>query len=398
MKRIGLLAACDRDNYGDILFPIIFENYFRNKLSLKFNYYGLIKSDISNLGGPKTDAIKEIKKDENDIIVICGGDTIGIPWAAAFTCFDNSEIEKKTAKFLRKIFKLKGDKLISYYMFKEKMWAMPYNLPKEYIKKSKIIYNCVSSSALNYLEAEYKISVKKTLSEADYIAVREIDSKKILQNIGITKKINVYPDSAILMSIFYPNEVLEKLLKEKFTINYLKKLNDYIVFQIAENYSSGYIQTLIIELKKIYEKTKLKIVLLPIGKAKGHSDQIPLKKIYEELKGKIDIEYIDTENVFETMYVLGNTELYIGTSLHGAITALSFGRRHIALTSKVKKLLEFLSVWSIRETPYFSEIEDLSRDIDLFLKQDLLKIKENQKVALEKADENFQNILKIIKE
>lgn len=399
--KIGVFSAGDRNNYGDILFPIIFRKYFKNKIDLKIKNYGVMESDLSSFGGLKTQSIVDTIKDNNDYIVVCGGETLGANWTDAFLTYD--QYENKFFNFIframNKIFGMNWNIFLRNLILGNKMlnYIMPYNLSYKMYNKTKIIYNSVGGSSINLLKKEYKKYIENTLNTAEYISVRDEKTLINLQELGVKKEINLFPDSAILMSDYFNNENLKELHSKFFKDNYFQKIShkNYIVFQIAENYAKNKIDTIVRELEKIYLKTKYQIVLLPIGKAAYHLDQIPLKKIYKKLKDEIDIIYVETQNIYETMYILGNTQLYIGTSLHGAITAFSFNRRHVALTNKVTKLREFLKTWSLGDN--YIEIENLSLDIAKYLKQEIKNIEEKNRIAKEKATENFKNIEKIIK-
>lgn len=400
--KIGVFSAGDRNNYGDILFPIIFNKYFEDKLEIEIINYGIMKSDLSKFGGLETREITASIKDENDYIIICGGETLGADWTGAFLTYDQfkNKLLNFTFRLMNKIFGLNWNIFLKRVILGNNMekYKMPYNLsPKMYNGKSKIIYNAVGGSTIDLLNNNYKKYLKGILLEAEYVSVRDERTIENLQKLGLEKIINSYPDSAILMSEYYNNEQLKKLCTKNFEKNYLKKIlsTKYIVFQISEDYSKGKIQIIEKELEKIYEATKLQLVLLPIGRAAYHLDQIPLKKIYKKLKNKINIIYIDTQNIYEVMFILANTELYIGTSLHGAITAFSFGRRHVALTSKVSKLREFLKTWSLGD--YYIEINELSQKVQKCLNEDIKNIELKSKLAKDKAIENFENIKKIIK-
>ena len=70
MMNIHVLSAGDRNNYGDLLFPIIIKKYLESKnITTSINNYGVIASDLSYFGALPTfssnDLIANYKKDEN---------------------------------------------------------------------------------------------------------------------------------------------------------------------------------------------------------------------------------------------------------------------------------------------------------------------------------------------
>lgn len=403
--RIGILSAGDRNNYGDILFPIIFQKYFEDISNIEFVNYGIIEADLEYFGGFKSRRIFDIVKEEIDIIVVSGGETLSTPWTGILLSYKRKECINFLLRIIKKIFGLKGDlfnRNIILNLSKEKKevfkeYKLPFDIPKNILKNNiKVIYNSVGGSTINQLSEEYQKEIQKTLDSADYISVRDEKTKLNLEKLDIKVSIKLYPDSAMIMADIFKKENLKELVSDYFKINYFSVLDqkEYIVFQIAEHYAKGKIEKIVEELEKIYKNKKIKIVLLPIGLAAYHSDQVPLKEIYIKLKDKVDIIYIDTKNIYDVMYVLANTSLYIGTSLHGAITAFSFGRRHVALTDKVSKLREFLKTWSLGDE--YVEIENIFSNLDLYLSQDIDEIKKKSEIVRNKVKENYEQIKEVM--
>jgi hypothetical protein len=54
---VHFLAASDRVNYGDLLFPIVFGKVAEKKsLDAEIHYYGIVKSNLSYFGGYPTNS------------------------------------------------------------------------------------------------------------------------------------------------------------------------------------------------------------------------------------------------------------------------------------------------------------------------------------------------------
>ena len=82
--------------------------------------------------------------------------------------------------------------------------------------------------------------------------------------------------------------------------------------------------------------------------AANHDDKIALKKIYKNINDN-RVYFFNKLNVFDIMYCIANCKFFAGTSLHGNITAMSYGVKHIGLNKKITKLDEFLKTWEIKE-------------------------------------------------
>ena len=88
-------------------------------------------------------------------------------------------------------------------------------------------------------------------------------------------------------------------------------------------------------------------LLLPIGFAALHEDNIALKQMQNIYNNFV---LIDKLNIYEIMNLIANSYFFAGTSLHGNITAMSFGIRHIGLNPEIKKLENYLKTWEIKRT------------------------------------------------
>jgi len=61
------------------------------------------------------------------------------------------------------------------------------------------------------------------------------------------------------------------------------------------------------------------------------------------------------------MALIANASLYIGTSLHGVITAMSYGLPYVGLNKKQVKVQQYLKTWGVEE---LSSIQDPDSFID----------------------------------
>lgn len=90
-------------------------------------------------------------------------------------------------------------------------------------------------------------------------------------------------------------------------------------------------------------------MLLPIGRAARHDDIIPLSALHRRLPGITTL--IGENNISETIWIISRAKFYIGSSLHGAITAMSFHTPHTALTRESGKLRSYLEQWETTACP-----------------------------------------------
>ena len=162
----------------------------------------------------------------------------------------------------------------------------------------------IASKTLNPLE---KMILSRILESADYISFR--DSRSADRAAALTKNIvNVVPDTAFDISRMWP-----ELKREH------EDPSGYAVFHINSRYG-GAPEEIASAISNFSCKTKLSVVLLPIGPCHGdieYSQQISkIASVPCEVFGNFELRGFAE--------LLANAEIYIGSSMHGFITAASY--------------------------------------------------------------------------
>ena len=226
----------------------------------------------------------------------------------------------------------------------------------------------------------------------DYVSLR--DKKSFDSIFKMNSKAKLYPDSVSYLSVVWPNSKLEKKVSKKIK-NDLKNIGKYFVIQVKKNRGKYFWKDLTRQIEDIYYKLNLTCVLLPIGYAQGHEDQIILQKIKKQLSTKAIL--IEENSIFDTAFVISNSCAYIGTSLHGIITSISYSTPHMALTDTIVKQIDFLNTW--KTTPIIStNVENLCFNLCKLLNENkTYKVLENSRAEiLKEAKNNFDNIYNLI--
>lgn len=390
---IGLIGAIDRNNYGDILFPLIVESELKRRTNQKINffYYGTVESDLSKYGAHKTRALKDIGNDNLDVGIIVGGEILSATWNRTYLHLQNNKINILFNRIFNKLIGLENaEKRSRKKLELENSMEYPWVLNKSKQNIKKIIYNTVSGTDFSLINKSPE-KFQEELLQADFISVRDSLTKNNLKSIGISK-VSSFPDSAFKMSDIFPIEILEEKISSKVTY-------PHFCFQVGKEFAIGNESIIVEQLSKILSLTDLSIELVSIGAAGLHEDAVPLHKIERKLKDKgfeKRIKYIEG-TIFETMYSIATSNLFIGTSLHGNITALSYGKPSIAIDSRVKKLTEFLKEYSIDEQLYGIDYKDIYKSFDKVMSLELTqKLYDNSVQIKKEIDENFDMIMTAI--
>ncbi|CPR13638.1 polysaccharide pyruvyl transferase family protein [Brenneria goodwinii] len=365
MKKYNIIGAFDRHNYGDILFPLIHTKFIESNCSepVELHYYSLRAIDLSDIGGVKTKAIKELLSpsyslSDDECIIMCGGDILTVDWVNMMGHLSN----KYVYFILRQIQKVLGSSLSNSLVriVCGQKTKYPYIISHDEIA-AKIYYTGVGGSGFELSNSKYIKNVPQMLKNINSISVRENITKMHLSKSGVN--CTLIPDSALIMSDYYSLAELNAMpWKENIDCKNGFSFDDYIIFQTARFNSENKIDDVINELKYIYTATGKSILLLPIGRATGHEDHIILEKIYKLLSNeKIPVGIQNSPHVLNIMSSLAHAKAYIGTSLHGAITAYSYGHKVCAFsTNEVKKLKGFIEAWLVPEDYHMSADSNFS--------------------------------------
>jgi hypothetical protein len=359
MKNIALLGAVDRFNYGDLLFPYIIRNAFsqlKDNCEIKYEVFGIVESDLSRIGAMSTksyqDFIHYIVTTPNINIIIVGGETMSAGWLNLYSYI---------FPFFKYVCKL--DILLHYklnFLF-EKLLIRPLTKYPFVINKSDfknittLAYNAVGGGI------NQKNKIISYLKTATYISVRNKNDYRVLQENHLN--VNLVSDTAILMSNFWDIPKLETLISKD-----LQRPQEYLFFQVNYCFFKKNRRMMIPVLTELYNRFQIPILLCPIGLALGHEDNVGLQWLDERLN--IPHFYVSQPNLWDIMYCIAKSSLYIGTSLHGIITAMSFNTPYIGLNLSTK-ISEHLNTWAIDELKDAVNMENLIEQTHRILSADL---------------------------
>lgn len=371
MKTIYIYSASDRINYGDLLFPIILKQYLSSKGNFKFEIVGNTKSDLTKFGALKTKSYKTLfrsnKNKTQNVLVVAGGEVLSANWAVILSfispCFFEIYHRLPIKSFLNKVARL---------LIGNNKELQPYVLSSDFfLKNYSLIYNSVGGSISD--DSRYIKNIKKSIGNAIYASFRDIDVADQISQITGSEAI-LCPDSAIIMTDYYEDDNTSEY-------------SNYIIFQVGYYKSLNNLDNIAKELIKLQEYTKQKILLLPIGNCSGHRDSKALKKL-EIICKSDDIIFINPNTINEIMKFIANSNLFIGTSLHGVITAMAFNIPYLGLNPRIKKLDNYLKTWAILELNKCIEFNVIYEEARNALKvpcEILKKNSQNQKMLVYKS-------------
>lgn len=317
MGRIALCGVFDIPNYGDHLFPLV----FRNELSQRgydgdvvlFSPFAARKSFVENSQVFSLDDMERMHREQPfDAIVVGGGEIIH--WH----------------RFGQKL-TFGSDDYTDYPM--DKVWLVPCFMKMKY--GVKLLWNAPG------IPFDFEVSreiAHLVFDNVDYLSVRNAFSRRVLIDNGIEpQRITQVPDTGFSLRSIASGRELREAKDAVFP-----GVERYAVFHCNRFIPSDAIPGAVDTLTQLHERG-YRIVLLPL--AYTHGDE----NILQEVRSRLPFEALmarDPLSLIEIIGVLANCSVYVGTSLHGSVTASVFGRTIVGFdyqqTKKTRDLYDQL--------------------------------------------------------
>lgn len=361
-KQISIVGAFDRLNYGDLLFPVLLMRAFESFGVRDFGWvcYSLREGDYLRIGSVETRSLKTLFSERSfqagSVVIVAGGEVLGATWHKLHSYL----LPIKLGALLRCIAGVLSPRLadqVSKWFFSVDSVAPFIFSPKDFNSQVKVAYHAVGGTNLERLNAGIRSEIIAQVQQAHYVSVREGLSKQILEKGTPSWQVPVVPDIAILASEYFPLSFLKQNVSRETHSLIDSHHRGYICFQTGKNQAQGFHRVIATELDRVQSTLGLGVVLLPIGRASGHEDQVALYNIQRMMTTPATMPSV--YGIWDVMFLIARARIFAGTSLHGAITALSFSVPYLGLTNKVPKLEAFLACWSIQELARSTPFEQL---------------------------------------
>ena len=295
---IAICGTFNIENYGDVMFPEIFKRSMQKR-----NF-------------------------DCELFLISPGKTVEETLCPNTKVYSVSELDMLHKKYGLNAIVIGGGALIHYNKIPVKLPNendfSQYNIydswftPIEFAIRNniKVLFN-LPQIPYDFPEQLYDVT-EKAFQNIDYISLRDSVSSEKIKAIFAenSPSITVCPDSVCCMcNVLPPEELLP--LKQKL----LQFDEEYAVIQFNMQKSNDDDENLLKIINELQSRD-YKIVLLPLGYT--HNDDNVLKQYRQNCNKELIV--IDKKlNIFEMAAILSGASIYIGSSFHGAITAISYG-------------------------------------------------------------------------
>ena len=354
---IALCGAYDILSYGDALFPVALEYELKRRIKIDEVF---LFAPVGNVKCVSNDAMvysyQEMERLHEEFqfsaIIVGGGEMLHF----APICFKDSQ-----------------DKELVYH--EAELWKVPV----EFAKSKGIPYYINAVGVAREFDNEQQLVIKEYFKSAEYISVRDIYSFERLRN--FVDHVELVPDSLWNINRYLSNE--QPIVE-----------GEYVVVQYGTMYQNEELFQVIDEIKR---QNRVKIVILPINYC--HEDKIFAEKARKYFNDSIII-YDYQLSVEEIFNIIANAKLFIGTSLHGTLTALSNRVYAIVVDmypSFVGKM-DGLVAWTDDELPIISDVRSLAYYVQKFIDQEENSFEDKVETLKIRVDNHFDAIAKKIEE
>lgn len=299
---IAFAGTFDIENYGDLMFPIVFEKAMKKRgMNLKvflFSPHGWDSKvlDLSRRVYTFKDFERINKEVGLDALVIGGG---------AIIHFHDIPV------------RLSNNTMVKDYHNIHSWFSLLYLAAKNDIK---IIFNLPQ---LPYdMPDEFKLLLKESFRQADYLSVRDEASGRRIKDICGEDDIDarVYPDAICAIDDYFDKKELQKIRKQIIDVDHYSVVH-FSRWMPESTYNS------VREAVEILLSNGQEVVFLPLGYT--HGDDKLLKDFNRNYCDNKCIVPKTKLGIDDMTAILSGCDYYVGTSFHGIIVTIAYGGKAV---------------------------------------------------------------------
>lgn len=352
------LGTFDVENYGDLLYPIVFRHLVTSKHpDAQVQPYSLLAVDGPYHAGFKTESIRSLFDESANgarKLVIGGGDILRTD--ADLIARHYGRQSRTSLRGLRQTIGSSG--AAGYTLLKHLPRAEPGGFYAERFRRRWMSYpatgpfiidprNLSPQSEVAYVSCgvphDFPKSVvnevRETMERAIFIGLRDEESADKLWRAGVKRELHVAPDLTVTLSDQFNREELAHRGRE-ILLRFGVSAELPLICLQSQPYPGFQEADIISELRRYKQKRDVDVVALPLGYC--HGDHEFLQSVARQSSGMI--KYADVYSIFDMLAIIAASDVFVGTSLHGNITAFSFGIPHVVGPLPVAKTIGFLKI------------------------------------------------------
>ena len=349
-KHVRLLCSCDRYNYGDLLFPIVtraaLTSLFGSDDRYDFAQYGLARSDLSVYGALPSRGIRDLYSDakNGDVVLLAGGENLAQTWLAMHLTLLSTETAERWRKYPMWLSAALVERL-SRWQYRGRQ-EFPYILSTDQFASGvRVMYNSMGGWPLRFYPPRSQRAIAGSLRKASFISVRDLESASMLRELDPSLQIHTAPDCVFLAADLLPLARLAELISPEVR-KLLQSAGEFLCFQCNPSYGQANRDELKRQLSTLSAQSGLRILLTPIGRIYTFEDGVFLASLAAEMADQVRI-LPPSATIYDILFTLASARLFCGTSLHGVVTALTYGVPFVPLLTEDPKLGNNLESWEV---------------------------------------------------
>lgn len=170
-----------------------------------------------------------------------------------------------------------------------------------------------------------------TGSVTDYASVRDHESRRLLEEAGIPSGMPVVPDTAVEVSKLWTEGEISTAYEDAFRRRGKKVPARTAAFHVNARLAGEEAESIAARIDRMGRRIGASPILLAIGPS--HGDVETQRLVAAKMRSE-PLVVDRPESLREIAACVGRSEVYVGSSLHGMITACSFGRRCVLISAR----------------------------------------------------------------
>ncbi len=393
------IGAFDRFNYGDVLFANVLTHMIAQHLpEAELRYYALKAADMRLQGGVQTEPLRNLYRrslgpDDRHLVVLTGGELLAPTWGQ----MAEHLVPATFSRQLKRLHRRTGH--ARWTGFWRRIYGcpnlQPWTIDPDDLKapgQTAVVYNAVGGTSIEALSNKELSWQSAALKKAQWLSVRDNIVADGIVARGLPRP-KVVPDSAVVMPSLLSHKDRETAREKAIRLSGLSQ-GGYICVQIAERWLRGHEEVLAEVLRQVNAQSGKAIMAFAIGRAAGHDDQVAARRLAARLGQKPWFGMVDADlTVNEIMGLIAGSDAYIGTSLHGFITAFSFSTPRVGLLPHLGKLIGFRDAWDLPDMPVGVDFADIPSALAFAMRADPATMAAKSKRAQDAYRSSFRDMI-----
>jgi hypothetical protein len=345
---IGLVGSFDRENYGDLVYPhLLSELLLLHGEQERLQAFSAVAGQAPMGSRFPVETISKLYSADAmplSKLIVGGGDLLRLDHDRLAAHYETPEPRRPHARgpLLHRLQQWhqrrqgrRGARLLIEKVWQEIGRADPalFMLDARRMPTVKSLAYCSCGVPFEIPE-NARARVAAVMNQAAFIYVRDEPSMQKLSAAGVTRSIRVAPDIVVVLSDVIPRSSLEAAGRRLLAESGLDAAKRVILFQV--NASAADLGPMLgRELSAFARRTNTQVGLLPIGNC--HGDEEILSQVGEAANSAA-VRTLHPRTIGDVMALIAISDGIAGTSLHGSVTALSYGIPHLALPLAADKI------------------------------------------------------------